>query len=130
MTPGMARRRLEDSVLSMGPAELIEVIFDHALMRLQCLKEAEDDAPWETLRPHVLGCQRSVTLLLEGLVAPNAPVAESVQDLARPLRALYLWIIDTLVQADLRRQKPPVEALEKILGELASAWKQAVVGKG
>jgi len=129
MLTGIAKRRLEDAILSMGPAELIEVILDHALMRLQCIQDAGEDAPWETLRPHLVGCQQAVTLLLEGVVSPQAKVDKNVHELAGRLRTLYLWAINALVQADLQRKRPPVKALQKVLGDIAVGWKQGVLGR-
>jgi len=129
MTPARARRRLEDAILSMGPAELIEVVLDHALMRLQCLRDAGPDAPWDSVRPHLQGCQRAVTLLLEGLVSPQAKVDARTQELAGDLRSLYLWIIQQLVKADVQRTRPPVEDLTRVLEDIADGWKRGVLGR-
>lgn len=130
MTPGAAKRHLADAIQSMGKAELIEVILDHALMRLQCIRDLGPDAPWEELRPHLVGCQKAVGLLLEGVVPPHAKVDAGVQDLASRLRTLYVWVIGELVQSDVKRRRPNVDALERVLNDISQGWKIGVLGRG
>jgi flagellin-specific chaperone FliS len=129
MTSALAKRHLRDAIMSMGRAELVEVVFDQALMRLQCIRELGEDAPWDQVRPHLVGCQQAVTVLLEGVVSPQAQVGDDVQALAGRLRSLYLWAIQTLVKADVTRTRPNVAALEKVLGNLADGWRRGVLGR-
>ncbi len=129
MSAAVAERHLRASVMSMSGPELTLFVYDLALTRLECIRELGPQAPWEELRPHLMAAQQAVTALLECVVSPRAAVAPEVQEMAGNLRSLYLWAIQTLVQSDIHRSFPPVEDLQKVLGNLADGWRRGVLGR-
>lgn len=132
MSPITAERRrmMETAVLSMGPAEQVELVLDHALLNLEAARDLGVDAPWDQVRPHLGKCQKAVALLMESLINPEAPGADpAAVALAANYRGLYLYIIENLIKADMSRTPPPYASLLQVLGDLAEGWKKGVLGR-
>lgn len=131
VTTAERRRMMESTVMSMNPAEQIELVMDHALLHLQAVRDLGPDSPWERQRPHLMQAQKAVSLLLESLLRPDAEGAEpEAVKMAGDFRALYLFVINQIIAADLKRTPPPVEGLMRVLGNLADGWKKGVLGRG
>jgi flagellin-specific chaperone FliS len=124
------RRMMETAVQSMGPAEQIELVFDHALLHLEAARDMSGEAAWEDVRPHLSECQKAVSVLLESLLNPEAPGADpAAVAMAANLRGLYLFVINALIKADMSRTQPPYQGLLQVLGDLADGWKKGVLGR-
>ena len=132
MSPITAERRkmMESSIMSMGPAEQIELVFDHALLNLEAARDLPAGTAWEDVRLYLNKAQRAVSLLMESLINPQAPGADpDAVALASNLRDLYLFVNGALIKADMSRTHPPYDGLLKVLGNLADGWKKGVLGR-
>jgi flagellin-specific chaperone FliS len=125
------RKMMESSMLSMNPGEQIAWAMDQALLNLEAARDLGKDADWQELRPHLMKAQKAVSWLLESLLAPDAPGADpAALAMAGRFKDLYMFVINQIIQADLRRQLPPLDALLQVMGDLAEGWKKGVLGRG
>ena len=125
------RKMMESSMLSMNPGEQIAWVMDQALLNLEAARDLGPDSDWQELLPHLMMAQKAVSWLLESLLAPDAPGADSAAlAMAGRFKELYMFVINQIIQADLRRQLPPLDALLQVMRDLAEGWKQGVLGRG
>jgi flagellin-specific chaperone FliS len=124
------RKMMESSVMSMNPAEQIALVMDHALLHLEAARDLGPGVPWDQLRPHLMQAQKAVSLLLESLLSPEAEGADpAAVAMAGRFKELYMFVINQIIQADLRRELPPLDGLLRVLGDLAEGWKKGVLGR-
>jgi len=125
------RKMMQSSVSSMNPAEQIAWVMDEAMLNLEAARDMGPGARWEELRPHLMKSQKAVSFLLESLLAPDAAGADAAAiAMAGRFKDLYMFVINQIIQADLRRELPPLDGLLRVLGDLAEGWKKGVLGRG
>lgn len=104
-----------------SPHRLILMLYDGALTNLQHAGNALENRLPNEAHKHILKAQDILSELLSCLNE------EQGGEVARNLRDLYLYAINRLVQANLRKERSLLLEVEGYIRELRSAWQQ--IGK-
>ena len=104
-----------------SPHRLIQLLYEAAIANAGKAQKAIEDRQLSAAHASIIKTQEIVSELLACLNE------EQGGKLATDLKRIYLYLIDRLVQANLRKQKEPVAEVERLLRELKSAWDQ--IGK-
>ena len=123
-------RMLEASIMTLGPAELIEVVLDRAISELERAQALGPDAQWDQVRFHLLRSQRALGLLVESLASGDKVARDAeARAVVDKLGGLYGYVIDNIATADFERKAPSYEPLLKVLGEISDGWRKSVLGR-
>ncbi len=109
----------ESSVRGADPHQLIVMLFDATEIALQTAKqqiEARD----------IVGksdsINKAISIILEGLSASLN--VEQGGELAERLQALYAYMVTRLIHANARMDISAIEEVERLIGDIASAWRE------
>lgn len=108
---------LETGVAAASPHKLIVMLFDGALMSLT-IALAEMRA--KNIAAKGRAISKAIRIIEEGLRASLDKTAGG--DIAGSLDALYEFIANRLVQANLENKPEYLEEAQRLLGELRGAW--------
>lgn len=113
------RMDLESDVLGADPHRLIVLLFDGAeaaLTRAQaCLAAKDINGKSEAL-------VKAIEIINDGLAASLN--TESGGELAGNLKALYDYMVSRLIHANVHMDPVAVSEVQKLLGEIAGAWRE------
>jgi flagellar biosynthetic protein FliS len=120
-------RVLEQAVLTASPEQLIDMVMEHVLLHLS-LASACKDQGWGQVQIHLHKAQQGVTLLLTSL-APREMAGLDHQgvSLVDNLGQLYNFVIESLVQSDLKQDLSAVPGLMKVISNIHAGWKSGVM---
>jgi len=104
-----------------SPHRLILMLYDGALANLQHAANAMESGNQAAARTHILKTQD----ILSELLACLNP--EQGGEIAQNLKQLYLYAINRLVQANLRKDRSLLDEVAGYVRQLRSAW--AEIGK-
>lgn len=104
-----------------SPHRLILMLYDGALASLHHAAKALENDDSNTAHSHILKAQDILSELLSSLNV------EQGGEIAQNLRQLYLYAINRLVQANIRKDRSLLEEVEGYIRDLRSAW--AEIGK-
>lgn len=107
-----------DSVLSASPARILTMLYDRLLLDLQRAETAQRAADWHAATPHLLHAQDIVTELMSSL-------RPELWDGGPGLLALYGYVTEALIGANLRRDIGRTRECIRLLEPLRDAWHQA-----
>lgn len=112
------------AVTTAGPAQLVLMLFDRALLAVRRARQAgSDDQPHaaslETIN-HEL--QRAQDILGELQVTLDHDRGGQI---AANLHGLYGFCLDRLITANVRKDVTELAPVENVLGQLRDAWEQA-----
>ena len=111
----------QTNVQSRSPLELVVLLYDGALRHLVASREA-------MVRKDALarrsGLSRAMAIVAE--LQSTLNITEG-GDLARSLDALYAYVIERIVQANMHNDPQPLEEAERLLRPLRDAWSQIAV---
>jgi flagellar protein FliS len=112
-----ARIGLETGVAAASPHKLIEMLYEGAekALRDALVAHANGDIPGRAK-----AISKASTLVTEGLRGALDPVQGG--EIASRLDALYDYIGQRLLHANLHRETAPLEEALTLLGQLRSAW--------
>lgn len=113
------RMDLESDVLGADPHRLIVLLFDGAeaaLTRAQaCLATKDINGKSDAL-------VKAIEIINDGLSASLN--TESGGELAGNLKALYDYMVSRLIHANIHMDPIAVSEVQKLLGEIAGAWRE------
>ena len=113
------RMDLESDVLGADPHRLIVLLFDGAeaaLARAQtCLAAKDINGKSDAL-------VKAIEIINDGLAASLN--TESGGELAGNLKALYDYMVSRLIHANAHMDPVAVSEVQKLLGEIAGAWRE------
>ena len=112
-----AALELEGRVASADPHGLIVMLFDGAIMSLS---HAESALKARDIPRKAQAISKAVKIIAEGLRASLD--AKAGGTLARQLDELYGYMMQRLLEANLRSDPKAVAEVKGLLGELRSAW--------
>lgn len=106
---------------TVSPHKLITLLYEGAINHIGKAKQAIQDRQVFSAHRSILKSQEIVSELLSCL---NEDLGGEI---AKNMKNLYLYVIDCLVQANLRKQVEPLDQALDVLLPLKSAWDQ--IGK-
>ena len=124
MSYGRAQARYTgDATQTVSPARLLTMLYDRAVNDLGTAEEAMRRGDVATTGERI---GRAQEILLE----LHATLDTSVWPEGEPLAQLYLWIVNELMQARVRKDPEQVAQCRLLLEPLRDAWHEAARGAG
>lgn len=108
---------IETGVVEAGPHKLIMMLFDGAAVSLQDAQRALQENRIPEKCKHIT---QALTIIDSGLRASLDPVAGG--ELAERLDALYGYMSDRLVLANLKNDPAILDEVASLLNEIRTAW--------
>jgi len=117
MIPNALNSYREVDCFTASPVKLVVMCYDQAIAQLKAAKEAYRQGDFATKG-------QCVTKVIDIIHELNASLdMEKGGEIAQNLRRLYLYILKTITEADLKRDLAKFDHLVEILEELAEAWR-------
>lgn len=117
-----ARAYRTNSVVTASPGQLVLMLFDGVLRSLGIAREAFTLPPDDMRRIAVINTQlikaQTIIAELQGTLNMEAGDGKFSNEMYR----LYDYYTRRLVEANLRKQVEPVIEVERLLGEVRTAW--------
>lgn len=117
-----ARAYRTNSIVTASPGQLVLMLFDGALRSLAIARDAFAMPPEDMRRIAVINNQlikaQNIIAELQGTLNLEAGDGK----FAREMYRLYDYYTRRLVEANMRKDVAPVIEVEKLLGEVRSAW--------
>ena len=104
-----------------SPHKLISLLYDGVVARIHHARNALERKEHTSAHNHMLKAQ---DILYELIACLNE---EQGAEIARNLKQIYLYCIQQLTQANLRKDPEQLDEVENLLQQLRSAW--AEIGK-
>ena len=121
MLPHDQRRRFQtDGMQSVSPQRLVILLYERALRDLAEARGAIVEPDWETRHRAHLHAQEIIEELAYSLRVDLWPGAEN-------LLAIYDYVLGLLVKANIGADLRALAEAEKLVGDLASSWREAYV---
>jgi flagellar protein FliS len=118
-----ARAYRANSILTASPGQLVLMLFDGALNALAIARAACDDPSGDPRRFEVINAQlvkaQKIIAELQGTLN-----LEAGGDFARTMYRLYDYYDRRLIEANLKKQGAPIAEVERLLGEVRTAWSE------
>ena len=111
---------LESAVMSASPHQLIVMLFDGALSALVRAKLFMEQG---AIPEKGKALSHAINIIDSGL--KTALDTSEEDELTTNLIALYEYMVRSLLHANLRNDIAAIEEVERLLGNIADAWKQA-----
>ena len=123
-----ARAYRANSILTASPGQLVLMLFDGALNALAIARIACDDPVGDPRRFEVIHTQlvKAQKIIAELQSTLNL---EQGGDFARTMYRLYDYYDRRLVEANLKKQSAPIAEVERLLGEVRTAWSEMLNDK-
>ena len=116
-----ARTYRANSILTASPGQLVLMLFDGALKSLAVARAACEDPAGDPRRFEIIHTQLSkaqrIIAELQGTLN-----MEAGGEFARTMYRLYDYYDRRLMEANLKKQAAPIAEVERLLGEVRSAW--------
>jgi flagellar protein FliS len=109
---------LETRVLSAGPLELINILYEYATLSVQDARSSLADGE---IAPRARAIAKTIAILGELESSLNHELGGEV---ALNLARLYRYMRDRLTQANLTQADEPLAEVEALLVTLGSGWQQ------
>jgi flagellar secretion chaperone FliS len=117
-TASLRARYLGDSVATASPHQLLVMLYDRLALDLERGEEALVEGNRDRAREQLLHAQEIVMEL-------RASLRVEVWDGGPRLAALYAWLLQELIQANLKGDVRRVRDSRRIVEPLRDAWRQA-----
>jgi flagellar protein FliS len=118
MYEAATRSYRQTNVLSADPLKLVRMCYDGAIGSLKLSRDAYITRDYEAKG-------KSLMKTLDIIHELNASLdLEKGGDVAKNLRALYLYLVQALTEADLKRNLKVFDDVIQMLEELKSAWQE------
>jgi flagellar protein FliS len=112
------RAQYAQNIVTTSPERLVTMLYDRLVRDLVAAEQAIEDRDRETANRELQHAQAIVIELLHSL-DQDAWVG------AKPLSGLYAWLIQQLLQANIRQDADQVRSARDLCESLADAWHQA-----
>ncbi|MDT7525735.1 MAG: flagellar export chaperone FliS [Pseudidiomarina maritima] len=110
---------IESHVLSASPHKLISLLFDGAI---QAIKGAKAHIAQKNIAAKAQSISKALDIVNQGLLA--AVDKEQGGDLAERLEALYTYVAELLLKANLHNDVAKLDEAAALLEQIGSAWKE------
>ena len=118
----IADRYLVDKVNTASPAELIGMLYDAGIVAMQAGQAAAEAGQIQDTHRHLVRAQNIVVELRCSL---NLEAGDVAHDLDR----LYEFLVDKLVEANLKKDPTVVADCIRVFSPLREGWREAVLGR-
>ena len=123
MYEAASRSYRQTNFLSADPLKLVRMCYEGAIGSLKVSRDAYIARDYEAKG-------KALVRTLDIVHELNASLdMEKGGDIAKNLRALYLYMTQTLVEADLKRDLKVFDTVIHMLEELESAWQELAFGR-
>ena len=117
-TASLRARYIGDSIATASPHQLLVMLYDRLALDLERAEAALELADREAARGPLMHAQEIIINL-------RASLKVEVWDGGPRLAALYAWLLQELIQANLKGDIRRVRDSRKIVEPLRDAWRQA-----
>ncbi|MCG2621625.1 flagellar export chaperone FliS [Arthrobacter sp. I2-34] len=107
-----------DAILSASPARLLTMLYDRLMLDLARAEEAQEAQQWSVASDNLLHAQAIVTEL-------TITLDTTAWDGADGLLALYNYVSQTLISANIHRNVERTRECIRLLEPLRQAWHEA-----
>ena len=107
-----------DAILTASPARLLTLLYDRLVLDLRRAEAAQGEERWTAASEQLLHAQAIVAELMGSLVT-------TVWDGADDLMALYVYVHEALVAANVHRDIGRTHEVLEIVVPLQETWRQA-----
>jgi flagellar secretion chaperone FliS len=122
MYEAAARSYRQSNVLSADPLKLIHMCYEGAIGSLKLAREAY-------VARDYIAKGKALVKTLDFIHELNASLdMERGGEIAKNLRALYMYMTQALTEADLKKNLPAFDNVIQMLEELESAWQEIAHG--
>ena len=112
----------QTSVQSSSPLQLVVLLYDGAIKHMCAARDAMARRDLVARRD---GLSRAMAIVAELQSTLNVKEGGAV---AQSLDGLYVYVLDLIVQANLRNDPGPLAEAERLLAPLRDAWSQVASG--
>ncbi|MBI2874475.1 MAG: flagellar export chaperone FliS [Firmicutes bacterium] len=112
---------LQTQVFTASPVRLVLLVYQEALRRAAVASGLTDSEHREGAHRAILAVQEAVQVLQENLDS-------SAGEVAAKMAAIYEYVQQKLVEANMKKEASPLAEVRNILEELRGAW-QEIEGK-
>ncbi|HAJ27393.1 MAG TPA: flagellar export chaperone FliS [Syntrophus sp. (in: bacteria)] len=123
MYEAVTRSYQEANFLSADPIKLVRMCYEGAISSLKLARESYIASDYEAKGRALL---KAFDIIHELNVSLDM---EKGGEVAKNLRALYLYMTQSLTDADLKRDMTVFDDVIRMLEELESAWQELALGK-
>ena len=123
-----ARAYRANSILTASPGQLVLMLFDGALNALAIARAACDDPVGDPRRFEVIHTQLVKAQKIIAELQGTLNLKEG-GDFARTMYRLYDYYDRRLVEANMKKQSAPIAEVERLLGEVRTAWSEMLNDK-
>ena len=122
--PGAARARyMADSITTASPARLLVMLYDRLVQDISQGEQAIREGNRLGASERLIHAQDIVTELL-------ATLDQSAWEGAENVAALYRWMLQELVQANIKQDAGKAASTLVLASELRDAWREAAMAVG
>jgi flagellar protein FliS len=107
----------EVEIKTASPGKLIVIMYDGAIRFLKFAKEAIDEKNIEKAHNNIVKAQ---DIIMELLLSLNMEAGE----IAVKLQSLYIFMNKLLMEANIKKEKEPIDRVLKMLTELREVWNE------
>jgi flagellar protein FliS len=107
----------EIEIKTASPGKLIVIMYDGAIRFLKLAKEAIDEKNIEKAHNNIVKAQ---DIIMELLLSLNMEAGE----IAVKLQSLYIFMNKLLMEANIKKEKEPIDRVLKMLTELREVWNE------
>lgn len=104
----------EDKIMTASPIELVILLYDEAIKQLKMAGFAMEENDIERTNNSLIKAQDIVSELVRSL--------DLKTNIARELLEIYDFVLNTIMEINLKKDKEKLEPIIDILSELRSAW--------
>ena len=123
-----ARAYRANSILTASPGQLVLLLFDGALNALAIARAACEDPSGDPRLIEVIHTQlvkaQMIIAELQGTLN-----LEAGGEFARTMYQLYDYYDRRLVEANLKKESAPIAEIERLMGQVRSAWSEMLTDK-
>lgn len=112
----------QTSVQSSSPLQLVVLLYDGAIRHMSAARDAMSRRDLVARRD---GLSRAMAIIAELQSTLNIKDGGAV---AQSLDQLYVYVLELIVQANMRNDPRPLDEAERLLGPLRDAWAQVASG--
>ncbi|MGX7233641.1 flagellar export chaperone FliS [Enterococcus italicus] len=112
---------LANQILSASPNRLIELLFENAIKQTKLAEMAVEKQDVLAIHTHLIKAQKIVNELQQSLNPEVNP------ELTNDLEALYEFIYQKLVTANINKESKSIQEAQKLLMELLETWQTIMV---
>lgn len=104
----------QDKIMTASPIELVILLYDEAIKQLKMAGFAMEEKDIEKTNNSLIKAQDIISELVRSL--------DLKTNIARDLLEIYDFVLNTIMEINMKKDKEKLEPIIDILSELRSAW--------